>query len=178
MSKDPLDPGRETPAPEPTPGLRYRTETAIEGDPLEATARVVRSLANAGFRLEEQAGTWARLTGPGLRSTNQQPILGATAIEVRSGFGRLEVDADLGGVQWLSRFARWFPITLVTVLTLPVLALAVAGVLPRAAIVAPAIVLVVQLLIWSIVGPWMARRIRQRTEAAIDTLVNNAALGV
>jgi len=164
--------------PEPTPGLRYQSDAAIEGDPLDATARAIRTLASAGFRLDEHAGTWARLTGPGLRSSNQNAILGATSIELRAGFGRLEADADLGGVVRLSRFARWFPIVLVTVLTLPLLLLGLTGVLPRAAMLAPAIVLVVQVVVWSIVGPRMARGLRRRTEAAIDTLVNNAALGV
>ncbi|MEL6982263.1 MAG: hypothetical protein AAFO29_07550, partial [Actinomycetota bacterium] len=67
---------------------------------------------------------------------------------------------------------------LVLLLTVPWLILGLAGVLPRVALLAPGIVLVVQLVIWSIVGPWMGRALRRRTERAVDTLVHNAAMGL
>ncbi|MEL6985395.1 MAG: hypothetical protein AAFO29_23380, partial [Actinomycetota bacterium] len=99
------DPAAPTPAvPEPSPGLRYQTGKTVEGDPLQAAERAIQTLASAGFRIEDRAGGWARLSSPGLQSSRQPAIFGATTIEIRSGFGRLEADADLRGVVRLSRF--------------------------------------------------------------------------
>ena len=163
---------------EPAGADRHRVEVVVDGDPIEAGERAARALAHRGFRIDHRSGSSIRLTGPGLRSTRQDPLLGASAVQISPGARHLSIEAELGGIRFLQRFLRWFPPTLLTVLSLPVLILFLVGVLPPAAMLGPAIAVAVNGAVWMVVGPWASRRMAERTRDAVDTLAHNAANGL
>lgn len=166
---------------------RYLTceETAEGGG--DAIQAAVDALAHQGFRIEQDKGKSATLVGPGMHSTRQNPLVGASEITLRVEGGMLHAEAELGGVDTMRRFLFRFPLLLGLGLGLTfavagglaggrafgggfgvpwapgwrwlLLGLA-AGLLP----VAP----------WLVLSPLMARRIRRRTESAIDALIHNA----
>jgi hypothetical protein len=153
----------------------------------QALQFAVTTLTNNGFAITHCDSASATLTGPGLNSTRQNPILGATKVDLRVADHRLHVDAELGGVETMRRFLYWFPLSLGAGLGLLFgvvggvlfgrqfgvdfgvpwaqgwqwLLVAMAGsTLP----VAP----------WLVFSPTIARWIQNRTQRAIETLAHNA----
>ncbi|MFO0939889.1 MAG: hypothetical protein U0930_03905 [Pirellulales bacterium] len=144
-------------------------------------------LANHGFKIVSHDSRSARLSGPGLNSTKQNPLLGATSIQLVLEDHRLKLIAELGGVDSMRRFLMSFPFLLGLGLGLLfgvgggllfgrnfgvgfgvpwaqgwnwmlfTLALSVLPVAP-----------------WLFLSPMIAGSIRNRTQQALSTLANNA----
>ncbi len=159
------------------PEHRHRAAAPVGADPTAALDRAIAALSTVGFRIEDRRPDSARLTGPRLTSTRQNPLLGAGTVELTAGHGELALDADLAGTRFLRQFVTWFPPLLVLALTLPWLVLVAVGVLPPAQAIAPAVVAGLQLPLWLALGPLIRRRIIRGTEQALDTLVHNSAFG-
>ena len=145
----------------------------FRGNTGEAFQLAEAALTAIGFRLTERTADSLELVGPGMNSTKQNPLVGASRIHVRGGSGKLDLDADLGGVAWLSRFVLVFPMGLV--LGLGVVFTVVFGVLFGLGMWLAAVwgALGANAVMWLLLGPWMARRIRARTERALDSLLAN-----
>lgn len=160
---------------ESDPAWRHRAEARVDGEVNDAVRRAVDMLAMTGFTIQSRQPGAARLTGPGLNSTKQNPLLGASAIELRSDRGKLVLDADLGGSRFLGLFAKWFPPALALMISVFFLVLVALGAMPTSALVPVAIVAGLQLVIWAIIGPRIGRRVKRRTVEALDNLVHNAS---
>lgn len=66
-------------------------------------------LANNGFAIITRDKCCASVTGPGLNSTRQNPLLGATKISIAIDGNQLKLDAELGGP--LQRFVTLLPLS-------------------------------------------------------------------
>jgi hypothetical protein len=81
-----------------------------------ATADVLQAslitLTNNGFAIVNRNEDSADLTGPGLNSTKQNPLLGASRIRLKLQGQQLRLDAELGGVDSMRRFLLRFPLIL------------------------------------------------------------------
>lgn len=158
--------------------------TASTEDVLQAA---LVTLTNNGFAIVNRDKNSANLTGPGLNSTRQNPLLGASAIHLELQGQQLRLDAELGGVVSMQRFIMRFPFLLglglglffgvvggvvfgrqfgvgfgvpwAQGLTWMLLAIG-GGMLP----VSP----------WLFLSPMMSSMIRTRTQNALTTLVTNA----
>jgi hypothetical protein len=165
----------------------FSTSATVAGNPAHALRSAVTTLTNNNFAIVHCDDASATLTGPGLNSTRENPLLGATRVDLRVAGNRLDVDAELGGVDSMRRFLNWFPLLLGASLGLlfavvggsffgafggnpdlpggerwqRLLFALGAGLLP----VAP----------WLVLSPMMASWIRNRTHRALETLANNAA---
>lgn len=158
------------------------------GDVETAFETASRVLMANGFAVTEQRDRLMEFTGPGMRSTKQNPILGASRIVMEADYDSLHLDAELGGVDQMRRFLTYFPQAMSAGFVLffgvvmgfvfgqvfgmgfgvPfaqgwrwflfVVPLATAGLAP-----------------WPVLAPLMVRGIRERTVAALDTLLNNMA---
>jgi len=148
-------------------------------------ANAITTLMHHGFRLERRTDNEAELTGPGLTSTKQDPLLGASRVRLQSRDCRLRVNAELGGVQTMRRFLIWFP--LILGLTLGLVFSVVGGlVLGQQDGPAPAFpwrwlwfgfgTALLPVSPWLILSPLMIRWIARRTKNAIETLAHNATL--
>ena len=153
--------------------MQYSASLPFRGNADKAFGLAESALTALGFRLTERTPGSVELVGPGMNSTRQSALVGASRIRISGGRSELAVEADLGGVEWMSRFVTLFPIGLVLGLgvVLSVVFSAVFG--PGIWIFAVAGAVGGNALLWLVLGPMMARGIRARTNRALDTLLAN-----
>jgi hypothetical protein len=167
---------------------RFSTSTEANCSSVDVLTSAIVTLTNNGFAITHRDARSVSLTGPGLNSTRQNPILGASKITLQIRDNSIVADAELGGVDAMQRFVIRFPFLLGLSLGLLFgigggllfgwqfgvgfgvpwaqgwrwMLLAIGGsMLP----VAP----------WLILSPLIARMIRIRTQNAVETLIRNAA---
>jgi len=149
----------------------------------------IATLANNGFAITYRDATSATLTGPGLNSTRQNPILGASRITLVRRGSTFYAEAELGGVDTMQRFLMWFPFLLGLGLGLFFCVggglifgrqMGVAFGVPWAPgwqwMVVAMGGAMLPVAPWLILSPLMVNMIRKRTQNAIETLVHNAVL--
>ncbi len=149
--------------------MRYETELTYRGDSEAALAAIEQTLMPNGFRLVESGASRSVWAGRGMRSSRENPLRGATEIELRAVGGVLRLQAVLGGVKRMALFVILFPIILWAGLSLaPMIAngddrmsIGWAG--------------MIGVGLWLIIGPLLAWSFRRRTVQALDDLLANAA---
>lgn len=161
--------------------MQYTNSVPFEGDTGKAFDLAMSSLTSLGFRIVSSDDSSLELTGPGMNSTRQSPLVGASHIWIsRTYDGRLSLRAELGGVETMARFVTIFPVALALGLGIMFVVLGTiqrGAQLPPRALLIPVIAAVApNVVLWLFVGPWMARRIGRQTCAAIDALLNNMAV--
>ena len=92
--------------------MQYVASLPFSGNTDKAFGLAVAVLTAVGFRLTARTGESVEMVGPGMRSTEQSALVGASRIHIRSDHGELTVKADLGGVEWMTRFVMLFPLGL------------------------------------------------------------------
>lgn len=154
--------------------MQYTASVPFNGDTNKAFSLAESALTGIGFRITERTAGSVELAGPGMNNTRQSPLVGASRIHIAYRRGELALEADLGGVAWMTRFVQLFPLGLC--LFLAVLFSVVFGTLfgPDEIWILPVAGTVGGIaLFWLVLGPWMARGIRARTCRALDTLLAN-----
>jgi hypothetical protein len=167
---------------------QYSTTASFTGRADPVLSAAVTTLTNNGFAIVDRMNGRTTLAGPGLTSTRQNPILGASRIEIAVRGQTLHVDAELGGIVTMRRFLRWFPLLLGLGLGLLFAVLGAVvwegkfdvglglpwppGLQWFVATMALGILPVVP---WLFISPLLIRMVRRRTERALDVLANNAA---
>lgn len=159
--------------------------TGASSDVLQAA---LMQLTSQGFVIERRDAQSAELIGPGMNSTRQSPLLGASAIRLRRHANHLELDAELGGVTSMGRFMLWFPLGLGLCLGTLFGILGGFGFGQQFGVGfgVPwargwswlAVTFALSLLPvapWFVLAPWISRNLRRRTEHALTALVQNAA---
>ena len=165
----------------------FTTSGTASGSPKDALQSALTTLTNNGFAITDRDATSATLTGPGLNSTRQNPILGASKVDIRIDDNTLHVNAELGGVDSMQRFLMRFPFLFG--LGLGLLFGVIGGFVfgqqfdvgfgvPWAQGWQWMLVAIGGAMLpvspWLILSPMMARMIRNRTHHALETLVSNA----
>jgi hypothetical protein len=158
--------------------MQYTASVPFRGDPDRAFQLAEKTLTTLGFRFTQQSNATMELAGPGMRSSRQHGLVGASHIRIADARGELILEADLGGAEWLSRFVTLFPVGLCAGLAVVLSAVFYAMHGPGNWINAVAVSTGGCAVIWMWLGPLMARGIRARTNRALDALlVNMAAVG-
>jgi hypothetical protein len=153
--------------------MQYTAAMPFRGDAGKAFALAVSALTSIGFRLTDRTAASLEMLGPGMNSSRQSPLVGASRVRVEAASGELRLDADLGGVQRMSRFvtlfppALWLSLGVVFVVLFSVSFGLGAWIIPVVAIPAGLA------LLWLVLGPLLTRGIRARTCRALDTLLAN-----
>lgn len=145
------------------------------------------TLTNNGFAIVDHDRTSANLTGPGLNSTKQNPLLGASKIHLELRDQQLRLDAELGGVDSMRRFLMRFPFLLG--LGLGLFFGVIGGItfgqqfgvgfgVPWAQGITWMLFATGAAMLpvspWLVLSPMMSKMIRTRTQNALTTLVANA----
>ncbi|MFN7290700.1 MAG: hypothetical protein ACK5YR_02680 [Pirellula sp.] len=168
-----------------TAAFRSRPVTPVGS--IKILNSVLSKLANNGFVIVERRNDSAIVTGPGLRSTRQNPLLGATRIQIAVDDNQVRLNAELGGVASMQKFVLLFPFALGFALSV---FFAVAGGwffgkqfgigfgVPWAKgwswfMIAIGIGML-PAFPWLLISPWMAKLIRNNTHQALDDLVSNS----
>ena len=159
--------------------MEYEKIFSVRSNESAVLDQAAKLLLARGFNLDEQSDNEIRLVGPGMRSTNQDPILGATEIAMHQSHanrGKIAVSADLGGVRWMSNFVTYFPPLLVASILsihLIVMTIVMNNNLPVGVILGIGVGGSIMVFLFSVFGRWMRKRIRTNKEAAIDAWIKN-----
>jgi hypothetical protein len=144
-------------------------------------------LTNNGFAIVTRDETTAELTGPGLNSTRQNPLLGATKIHLELQGQQFKLDAELGGVDSMRRFLMRFPLLLGLSLGL-LFALSSGFMFGRQFGIGFGVpwaqgwtwfllavgMAMIPVSPWLVLSPLMSNMVRTRTQNALVTLVQNS----
>ena len=167
----------------------FDTATASNDSSEDALKLAVSVLMRNGFRIVELDASSASLTGPGLNSTRQNPLLGATSIQLQADSRQLVAHAELGGVDRMRKFLFTFPPLLG--MGLGLLMGIIGGLtfgkqfgigfgVPFAQgwwwMVTAMVMCLLPVSPWLVLSPIMSNMIRKRTECAIESLIHNAQM--
>src|SRR5262249_35912414 len=156
--------------------MHYASTVAFEGDTAKAYDLAAVALTAIGFRIAARDGSSLDMIGPGLNSTRQSALLGATRIQVTPSAHELSVDAALGGAERLARFVTLFPVGL-SLFLCAVFFIVFSLVFDHRSWVVPVLAVTgANALLWLFLAPMLARSIRARTCRAIDALLNNMVI--
>lgn len=157
--------------------MEYTATQPFRGNTDKSLDLAIAALTALGFRLDERTPDAARLSGPGMNNSRQSPLLGASLLDLRAERGALALKAELGGAERMMRFVRVFPIALnagLGVLFLIVFGLTAGQRLPFATWATPVLgVTLINAAVWVFLGPWMARKIHERTCRGLETLLSS-----
>lgn len=137
-------------------------------------------LTTSGFAIVDRRENRVDLEGPGLHSSRQNPILGASRIQLRIVDQQMSLEAELGGVESMRRFLMIFPFALGLGLGLAFAFLGAIGWMPPLGVglgvdwVLRIGMGMLPVLPWLVISPLLANAIKSRTERALDVLVRNA----
>lgn len=168
---------------------RFEVEVREVADTQRTFSNTITILEAVGFKILSCDQNRAELQGPGMNSTKQNPLLGATTIQVRRSDSGIKLDATLGGIATMERFLKWFPLGLG--LLLGTLFAFVGGIgfgqqfgipfgVPWAQgfnwIIVAYTFALLPITPWFFISPWMVNMIRRRTTEALKTLLHNAVM--
>jgi len=146
--------------------MPYVSATVISGPPEEALKVVRDALVANAFTILSATPTEFTAAGPGLTSSRQNSLLGASKVSLRVENSVLHLQAELGGAARLGLFATLFPLALGVFLAVVLgLARKPNGLIAPLLAVGP----------WLVVGPLMAVLFRKRTEKALNALLQSTA---
>lgn len=150
--------------------MRYSAKRRFTGDQAVAFSTVEATLLPNGFRVVDTNPHRRVLKGPGLQSTRESPVRGATKIVVEVEGETLHLRAELNGVLFMALFVCIFPVLLWA-------GFAVAGLFSSAeSAAALSGKAFVGAAVWVVVGPVLARWIRRRTTRALDDMLASAVV--
>lgn len=153
--------------------MNYASSIAFEGSTEKAFDLATVALTSLGFRISIRDRSALDLTGPGLNSSRQSAVLGASRLQFIRGSHELSVTAELGGVERMRRFLLFFPMGLSIGLCV-VLSVVFSFVMSDHLWIIPLLAITVaEVLLWLVLAPIIVRSIHARTCQAIDALLNN-----
>lgn len=153
----------------------FQAKALVRSDVRDLMAIAESHFSKRGFRVITKSATVLELEGPGLNSTRQNPLLGASMIRLRAAPGSLELEAELDAVRRLCNFmntAILAPQIVLTVGFLTIFPLVLPGRnLDWLGLIPLLIILPLFLFV-----PWMRRSLIKRTEHALDTFLHNLSM--
>jgi len=158
--------------------MDYSSKVPFQGQFRDALTLAIGALTTLGFRVAARDEQAIEFMGPGLNSTRQNALLGATRIRLEASGGQLAVRAELGGIRWLRRFLLLFPSMLC--LGIGVMLIVVFSFVKPAALqkleAALAVIVGSHMVVRMIVGPVIAQRFETKCQRSLDTLIANLAV--
>ena len=136
----------------------HESGATLRGDARAAFDVARTALLALGFDIVRESDTELVARGPGLHSNREPALLGATELHFRIASEQLAARATLGGVARMKTFLYLFPVGLALLMA------ALGGGSSLRAIV-------IWLLPWLVLSPWMALALERKTTQAVDRLV-------
>ena len=160
---------------------KHESSAEMRGDGRLVLDALVTALASSGFRVERRTASEVELAGPKLHGHQHTPIVGASRIVARASSRRLQLSAELGGVDSIHRLLLVLP------LSMGAFFVVVLGVLfgvvfhdKRDASGRPVLLSIVpivgiMLLVGFVIRPLAVKKLETRTKAALDALTISVA---
>ena len=145
--------------------------------PFADAAKVLDALTGVfvqhGFRIGEKSETAVELTGPGMISSRQSPLVGISKTRIHRANGSLSIEAEFDSIRRLLKYMGFL------IAGLAVFFMVLFGILftrqgkPIGRVI---IVSLVPLAPWPILIPIIGKFLKRRTSRALDTLVHNMTI--
>ena len=148
----------------------YLASRKFSGKAEPAISAIETTLLPNSFKVTKATAATIELKGPGLRSTKENPIRGASEIKVEARHGKLHLEASLCGIRFLAIFVIVFPFLLMATLALLPVILA-GGDFEQ---FNPSILLI--MAPWVLISPMAVVWMRKRTMRALDDMLENAVV--
>lgn len=142
--------------------------------PFANTEKAIRAVTGVfvqhGFQIVERSETAVELTGPGMISSRQNPLVGISRIRICRTSGALSIEAEFGSIRRLLKYIGLF------ILGMGVFFLILFGILftkqgqPLSKI---ALIALAPFIPWPVIIPLMAVWLKSRTSRALDVLLSN-----
>jgi hypothetical protein len=152
--------------------MTHQSSVTFAGNPTPVMQRAFDALTTAGMRIDSRTDTTLQFTGPGLNSTNEDPLRGISRGRLSVTGRTITLDAELGAVQ------RLFRILLIMIVVMDVVACVVLYFALRGKLATPVVltIAVAPVAPWVFLLPLMSGWMKRRTSRAIDTLLNNLSV--
>lgn len=159
--------------------MKCNLKAPISGPVNKVLDLALTTLLATGFQLTNQKTSSLSFSNPqGLVSTKQNPLLGASKIELSCSKNKISLNAKLDAADKLSKFLLYFPPVLIIGLTL-VLGLMTGFTLSNNGYlwVRPvALLCVINLSLWYILAFYLNKMIYRRTEKSLHTFLNSISV--
>jgi len=154
---------------------QYTSSVPFKGDAAKVFDWALGVLTPLGFQTVERKESSLEVVGSGMRIPRQNPLAGASRIQLSHDDDELTVTAELGGVERVTRFLAVFPQVVLQILAL--VFIVVFGLVLRMEgwALPAAIVVGGNAILWLILAPLIGRAFRKRTCEGLDALVQNMA---
>ena len=127
------------------------------------------------FEIVHGSDSEVELTGPGMLSSRQNPLVGISRVCIRGTNGNLSIEGEFGGIRKLTKYLVLF------IVGMAIFFVVFFGIiLPKQGQPLNKIILIslAPFIPWPVIIPLMAIWMKSRTSKALDTLINNmVALG-
>jgi hypothetical protein len=150
--------------------MEYQNSKHVRGEANATAKKLVDSLVSQGFRIAVQQRDSVELLGPGMHSSRQNPLVGASKVAVRSWGREVAIEADFGAVRRMIRALGVFFIGMTIFLFV-----LFGFVIPSENMVVRFVVPLLPLAPWPVLLPWMGWLFRRRAARAFDALLQNVA---
>lgn len=141
--------------------MKYKNTYRLNENQFINIENLKSTLLPNGFKLATEEESKLIFTGPGLYSTKEAPIRGATKITFEKAVNEVTLTANLFGVLFLSLFACLFPPVLATILALT-------------NDNDGSKQLIEHIWLWVFIGPAISWWVYRRTVSALNILLENA----
>ena len=144
----------------------YGKTISVAGDPLVALDALAVAFAAAGFRTVESAHDGFSAKGPGMRSTHESALRGASKVCVTLAGRQIRLEAELGGVRSMQQFLILFP---------PLLVFVIFGLIYLLSPAPPSPYILWIIVLWVVIDIFWVPAIRRATVREIDNLLESVA---
>jgi hypothetical protein len=147
--------------------MDYENRTLIQGDPIKVLEAALNILVAMGFSIVKKEKYLLELSDPGLHSSKQNPILGASKIIVSINGNELVVQAEYGGIRKLMKF-----------ITILIVVMAISFLIFFTFLFGKqsdniVYISLAPFLPWIVLLPLMSNIFQKRIKKSLDTFVNN-----
>jgi hypothetical protein len=153
--------------------MTHESQVRFSGDGRQAVQIAFDALTAAGMRINSKTATTIEFKGPGLNNTRDNPLRGISSGRLHITGSSIHLTADLGAV------SRLFKILGVMIFGLDLVGAVILYIFLRGKFSLPLVLAIAvgPVAPWIVLLPWMANWMKRRTIGAMDTLLNNLAVG-
>ena len=150
-------------------GYVYETKVEFKGDPTRALDHAHAVFGGLSFTNITIANGTLNAKGPGMQSTNQPPLRGATKIKIEARNSLMTLEAELGGVRFMRNFMLFFPPALTLFLGGTFALMSLGNGIEKQVLFLPLLIAAP----WLFIGPSMTKTLRNKTTNALDELLKD-----
>lgn len=150
--------------------MDYTKTVPFNGDSQKALEFSLNLFTQQGFTIVRKHEYGHELTGPGMVSSRQNPLVGISKVIVRIKSGQIKVQAEFGGIKKMQTFLILF------ICGMALFFFILFGFLFRNRPNFNMLLPLAPFLPWPILIPVMIKSFKARTRRALDTLLNNMSM--